>query len=102
MLIIIAWFYTIVIFFLKITHWVDWSWWAVILQLPATYLLAGALLVLADAVEESANRRAWRKRQPYRQDVSHIEPLESIKNPGSRAGLTSRLEQEYRNSAGPR
>lgn len=81
MLIIAAWLYTFVIFFLKITHWVDWSWWAIVLPLPASYVVSWVLLILADELEEAADRRAWKKRQPYQHDVSHIEPLDSIKNP---------------------
>lgn len=81
----LAFWTTIVFFILKVTRWVSWSWWAVFSPLWGLAAGLGVALVLAASWDICvAAVQATRRRKsivPRTYDVSHIETLESIKNP---------------------
>jgi hypothetical protein len=79
----LVWIYTAVVFLLKLTRWIDWSWWSVFAPLFWLNVVALGLWILGHVLQSIGGSR--RNSKPYTRpqdhDVSHIEPLDSIKNP---------------------
>lgn len=76
---------TAVIFLLKLARWVDWTWWCVswpfliwLAFIAGLFVLAGIAKLLDLAFSPRPPKRGQR---PQDYDVSHIQPLDSIKNP---------------------
>jgi len=82
---------TIVLFLLKLTRWVDWSWWYVGLPIYIVLAIIGLLFVAGLALRAAAGMwslifngrkpKFGERPQDYVYSTRHIEPLESIKNP---------------------
>lgn len=78
----LIWGYTIIVFLLKLTRWIDWSWWSVFMPLIVMYVLAFILLGLGLSLQAAGNRAKRKQTMGYAMpDLSHIQPLDSIKNP---------------------
>jgi hypothetical protein len=77
----LVWIYTVIVFLLKLTRWVDWSWWTVFAPLFWMYVVGGLLFLLGLGLRSFGERRAKPYTRPQDHDTSHIEPLDSIKHP---------------------
>lgn len=77
----LIWIYTAVVFLLKLTRWIDWSWWTVFAPLFWSYVAALALFTLGKTLQAIGGRKRSKAMGYAMPDLSHIEPLDSIKNP---------------------
>jgi hypothetical protein len=81
----LAFIATVLLFLLKLTRWIDISWWLVplpiyiVLALVVALFILGLLLGVVGGLWDLVTGQS-RKPMP-RYDTSHIEPLDSIKNP---------------------
>lgn len=51
-----VWLYTLVVFLLKLTRWIDWSWWSVFMPLVVMYVVAITMLVVGLSLKAASER----------------------------------------------
>jgi hypothetical protein len=56
---------TLVFIILKLTGYIDWSWWWVLSPIPAVYILLAILRILLSVTETEADRKLRRAAQIF-------------------------------------